>query len=368
MIEHKPVCTCEDGYEGNPDVACIKIECRVDDDCLDTHACRNEKCRPVCGPGNAPCGGEAICTAISHEASCHCPAGLEGDPYVTCTEIDCRSDEDCPSDKACYNSHCISPCSIQNPCQAPAECTVIGHEVDCSCPPGFEGSKGTSCTKVQIGCRSDSECPSQTACINRECINPCSVADPCGRNAKCQVLDTLPVRTMVCVCITGYQGNAAIECTPVATCPSGRGLILDENEECVCPPGYYMDSEGVCIRCKTELGFVLIGNQCICDSSRGLILSPDGQSCICPPDFEMGPDGVCIPILECTVDDECADPKYCELSNNTCSDPCVKWPCGPNAYGTPTGHRCICKRIEGYIGNPITGCSKFCPVKKSSFM
>merc|ERR1719305_927672 len=142
-----------------------------------------------------------------------------------------------------------------------------------------------------------------------ECINPCSVADPCGRNAKCQVLDTLPVRTMVCVCITGYQGNAAIECTPVATCPSGRGLILDENEECVCPPG-----------------------------------------------FEMGPDGVCIPILECTVDDECADPKYCELSNNTCSDPCVKWPCGPNAYGTPTGHRCICKCIEGYIGNPITGC------------
>ena len=129
-----------------------------------------------------------------------------------------------------------------------------------------------------------------------------------------------------------------------------------------------MDSEGVCIRCKTELGFVLIGNQCICDSSRGLILSPDGQSCICPPDFEMGPDGVCIPILECTVDDECADPKYCELSNNTCSDPCVKWPCGPNAYGTPTGHRCICKCIEGYIGNPITGCSKFCPANNAYFL
>jgi len=161
---------------------------------------------------------------------------------------------------------------------------------------------------------------------------------------------------MVCICITGYQGNAAIECTPVPSCPPGRGLILDENEECVCPPGYYMDSEGVCIRCKTELGFVLIGNQCICDSSRGLVLSPDGQSCVCPPDYEMGPDGICIEILECKVDPECHDTKYCELSNNTCSDPCVKWPCGPNAYGTPTGHRCICKCIEGFIGNPITGC------------
>jgi hypothetical protein len=185
------------------------------------------------------------------------------------------------------------------------------------------------------------------------------VADPCGRNAKCQVLDTLPVRTMVCVCITGYQGNAAIECTPVATCPPGLGLILDENEECVCPPGYYRDVEGVCVRCRTELGFVLIGNQCICDASRGLVLAPDGESCICPPDFIMGPDGICIPDLECEVDEQCSDPKYCELSNNTCADPCVKWPCGQNAYGTPTGHRCICKCVEGYIGDPITGCSKF---------
>ena len=147
VINHHPVCTCEDGYEGNPDVACVKIECKVDDDCLDTHACRNQKCRPVCGPGNLPCGGEAICTAISHEAVCSCPPGLEGDPYVTCFEIDCRSDFDCPAEKACYNNHCIDPCSISNPCVQPAECTVVDHVVNCDCPPGFEGSKGTSCTK-----------------------------------------------------------------------------------------------------------------------------------------------------------------------------------------------------------------------------
>ena len=40
---------------------------------------------------------------------------------------------------------------------------------------------------VEIGCRSDSECPSQTACINQQCVNPCTVADPCGTNAQCQV-------------------------------------------------------------------------------------------------------------------------------------------------------------------------------------
>lgn len=31
-------------------------------------------------------------------------------------------------------------------------------------------------------------------------------------NAECRVLDTVPVRTMVCVCIEGYQGNAAVQC------------------------------------------------------------------------------------------------------------------------------------------------------------
>merc|ERR1711892_1598717 len=118
----------------------------------------------------------------------------------------------------------------------------------------------------------------------------------------------------------------------------------------------YSDSEGYCVRCQTELGFVLIGNQCICDSARGLVPSQDGTRCVCPLDMELGPDGYCIPILECEVDDDCLDPKYCELANNTCGDPCVKWPCGPNAYGTATGHRCICKCIEGYLGDPITGC------------
>ena len=105
------------------------------------------------------------------------------------------------------------------------------------------------------------------------------------------MLDTLPIRTMVCKCITGYQGNAAIECTPVPTCPPGRGLVLNEFDECVCPAGYYLDDEGVCVRCRTELGFVLIGGRCICDSSRGLVPSSDGSTCICPPGMELNPEG-----------------------------------------------------------------------------
>ena len=101
----------------------------------------------------------------------------------------------------------------------------------------FQGSRGTSCERVEIGCTVDADCPSKQACIRGQCQNPCLLDNPCGLNALCEVLDTLPVRTMVCICKEGYEGDASIECTPVKTCPPGKGLILNEREECVCPPG-----------------------------------------------------------------------------------------------------------------------------------
>ena len=67
---------------------------------------------------------------------------------------------------------------------------------------------------AEIGCTKDSDCPSQTACVSVQCVNPCSLSEPCGLNAICAVLDTLPVRTMTCVCIQGYEGDASVECTP----------------------------------------------------------------------------------------------------------------------------------------------------------
>lgn len=65
---------------------------------------------------------------------------------------------------------------------------------------------------VDIGCKSDEECPSQTACINGECVNPCDETNPCGVNSECAVLDTVPVKTVICECLPGYEGNAAEQC------------------------------------------------------------------------------------------------------------------------------------------------------------
>lgn len=58
----------------------------------------------------------------------------------------------------------------------------------------------------------DADCPSKLACFNHVCKNPCTETKPCGVNAECSVVDTLPLRTMSCLCLPGYVGDADVEC------------------------------------------------------------------------------------------------------------------------------------------------------------
>lgn len=61
-------------------------------------------------------------------------------------------------------------------------------------------------------CTADADCPSKLACFNNVCKNPCIETKPCGPHAICSVVDSLPLRTMVCSCEPGYVGNADIGC------------------------------------------------------------------------------------------------------------------------------------------------------------
>ena len=68
---------------------------------------------------------------------------------------------------------------------------------------------------IEYGCQSDSECPSQEACVNQECDNPCLLFNPCVVNAVCKVYNTLPLRTMTCVCEEGFTGKGNIQCSKI---------------------------------------------------------------------------------------------------------------------------------------------------------
>ncbi|XP_047739045.1 uncharacterized protein LOC108675679 isoform X3 [Hyalella azteca] len=362
IIEHHPVCTCKEGYEGDPEVGCYDIGCFSNDDCPGTHACKNAKCVPVCGPNNEPCGRESECQGVNHEAMCICPPGSRGNPNTQCIAIGCVSDDACPNERSCINQKCISPC-VYDPCLDPAECKVEGHEAVCPCPPGFNRTVDNGCEKLIVGCRVDAECPSQLACVNGKCIDLCAL-DPCGRFAECRVVDTLPIRLVACECLPGYQGDAAEACYPVAVCPIEKGFIMDDEGKCYCPHerGFYVDDNGNCALCRTDLGFILTDDGlCICDPSKGYIVTPAGV-CDCPIPMIKDEAGVCVlgtpPPLPpgCVRNEDCSTDRMCE--RGACVPPCGFDPCAKYALCIDANHTAICVCIAGYSGDPYkeNGC------------
>ncbi|BES97160.1 PTI [Nesidiocoris tenuis] len=356
--DHKPICSCLPGYDGNPNLECVKIGCRHDSDCSSQHACLNRQCVPVCSPDGSSCGTGAVCYGSNHHALCSCPPGMTGNPQVGCVHVQCEANSDCPSNKACVNTKCISPCEEHNPCSSPAECTVFNHFADCSCPPGYIGNNVGGCKEIERGCESDSDCPLQTACINKQCVNPC-VSNPCGTNTLCQVFDTTPVRTMACVCLPGYYGNAAVECIKVSECPPDKGFVRDSDGNCVCPPGTALNPNDECVRCLPQLGYKIDERgHCVCDLEKGLIIDERGN-CKCPTDhgYILDVNGYCKPVFrECEVDSDCADHLYCNTETKTCVDPCEEKLCVPNAFCNATRHIAVCQCISGYNKNSNGSC------------
>ena len=53
-------------------------------------------------------------------------------------------------------------------------------------------------------CRVDQDCSAKLACIHEICQNPCQIGNPCSGNQRCVVTNTLPIRTVACVCPDGF--------------------------------------------------------------------------------------------------------------------------------------------------------------------
>lgn len=210
--DHRPVCSCAQGYDGNPQIECVPLGCKSDTECSSTHSCINRQCVPACAADRNSCGTNAVCYGINHRAICECSIGLSGNPHVACVPLGCRSDSECQKDQACVNAKCENLCEKTNVCGRTEVCRMYNHRPECACPAGFIPDINRGCVQMEPICHDDGDCPTQTACIGSACVNACNATHPCGVNAVCKVLDTVPVRTMVCECPPGYQGNAAVQC------------------------------------------------------------------------------------------------------------------------------------------------------------
>lgn len=108
-----------------------------------------------------------------------------------------------------------NPC-VPSPCGPNSQCRVIGSQAACSCIPNYKG-RPPNCRPE---CTINAECPSNKACQNELCIDPCPGS--CGLNALCNVVD----HSSICTCIPGYEGNPTTECTVISRRKKNFSFII----------------------------------------------------------------------------------------------------------------------------------------------
>jgi len=181
------VCTCNPEYQGDPYRGC-RPECILNSECPRNKACMRNKCGDPC-PG--ACAPNALCEVINHVPTCSCPQGMEGSPFTYCSPIAPKPD---------YINSCIP-----SPCGPNSICREIGGQAVCSCVVGYIGSPPT----CRPECVVSSECPLNEACHAQKCRDPCP--GTCGINAKCSVINHNPI----CSCLPRYTGDPFVRCQPI---------------------------------------------------------------------------------------------------------------------------------------------------------
>ena len=82
MFRGNHYCECLPGYFGT--APSCRPECVTNSDCPRYLACVNEKCTDTC---TGACDPEAVCQVVNHAPICTCRDGYHGDPYTRCTII-----------------------------------------------------------------------------------------------------------------------------------------------------------------------------------------------------------------------------------------------------------------------------------------
>lgn len=96
------------------------------------------------------------------------------------------------------------------------------------------------------------------------------------------------------------------------------------------------------------------GNPCIpspCGPNSQCKVVGSQAACSCLSTF-IGRPPNCRP--ECTINEECPGNLACQ--NEKCKDPCPG-ACGSFSTCTVIKHRPVCHCVDGYTGDPFTGCS-----------
>lgn len=98
----------------------------------------------------------------------------------------------------------VNPC-IPSPCGPNSQCKEVNGQGVCSCLPNYIGSPPA----CRPECVVSSECPTNRACVNQKCIDPCP--GTCGLNTRCEVINHSPI----CSCRPWFTGDPFTRCSPI---------------------------------------------------------------------------------------------------------------------------------------------------------
>lgn len=186
----------------------------VNSDCQRVQACRRNKCVDPC---IGVCGQNAVCRVVNHSPICTCNSGYIGDPFEQCRiarkpsflktylvmyswDLTKTAFKPILAPPIVYEEP-VNPC-VPSPCGPNSQCRTQNLLAVCSCLPSYIG-RSPNCRPE---CAVNSDCPSNLACINQKCKNPC--IGSCGSNAECTVSSHVPQ----CSCIAGFIGDPFRSC------------------------------------------------------------------------------------------------------------------------------------------------------------
>lgn len=225
------------------------------------------------------CGRGAECRVHSHTAQCICPAGTQGNPEISCIAGLCQYNEDCADHEECdrLNRICRPVCE-RITCATTATCIGRNHQPKCDCPIGTIGNPYVQCSierqpLPEPECRVDADCPFELACINNHCQNPCAIANICTIDQECRVLNTLPLRTIMCQCPPDTYTDSNGRCKAIVYSEPQCHVDSDCNnrEKCIkgfCIEACKIDICGINAQCKSY------NHQSICTCAPGYIGNP----------------------------------------------------------------------------------------------
>lgn len=184
--------------------------------------------------------------------------------------------------------------------------------------------------------------------MNERCEDPCAAGDICTIDQECKVLDTLPLRTVMCMCPPDTIGDISGRCVPIVHEQPGCKLDSECNDKDKCVRGGCIEACRI-DRCGVNAICNSVHHQAVCTCAPGYIGNPHIE-CTNIPKTPT------VPIVpECYSDDECSYDKRCK--NEQCVNPCVAdKPCAVGAFCSVTKHQPVCRCPAGYEGNPQIEC------------